>query len=582
MRIGRLPLKPFIILTLWTLFCAWFLFDSFPFKYLNNKLSDTLFQIRADHKKPSSYLNKIVVVGIDDISFKRMNAAWPWGRQVFAEFLDKVQPFEPAVVAFDFAFTGKSQSEEGDRRLAEAMSRVKNVIVACYYSHEVEYILPLVDIGDAVRSYGFINKSLDKDGVHRKVRTLVEFPGPRQVFSFAIETVYAYWGWPPAASVRLQPDRVYMKVPDDSPSKPSKLYSAPLDSNARRWMSFRYRQKDFKYISFWKIMAGEITAEELKGKIVEVGATSAVMHDVHQTPLGRMSGVYINANEIMMLLEKDFVHPFKFPYQWALLMALALGYGLVFSRFRFPMSTLVFIVSEAGLYLVSLCLLMARNVLLEPFPFLFAVGSAYFIVLVHKSVKTFMENLALQKEAIPDGLTGLYAHRYLSLRLEADFKKFQRTNEAFHFAMLDVDFFKKVNDTYGHPQGDAVLTVVARILKDCVRGYDVVARYGGEEFAIIFHHNQTKDLYNVLERIRKTVEAYKFLIPKGHFNVTVSSGLCAITHPQVASKEDLVRLADEALYQAKHGGRNRVCVAEHPVVPPDPALAGSDLPLAST
>jgi diguanylate cyclase len=126
--------------------------------------------------------------------------------------------------------------------------------------------------------------------------------------------------------------------------------------------------------------------------------------------------------------------------------------------------------------------------------------------------------------------------------------------------MVYIDLFKKVNDTYGHEQGNVVLTTVAKLLKNGIRGYDVAARYGGEEFSLVLFNQDPAGAAQIVERIRKAVEATPFNLPTGVLHVTVSSGICSNRNPDVQSKDDLVKLADAALYQAKTQGRNRVCL----------------------
>ena len=127
--------------------------------------------------------------------------------------------------------------------------------------------------------------------------------------------------------------------------------------------------------------------------------------------------------------------------------------------------------------------------------------------------------------------------------------------------MCDIDHFKTVNDTYGHPAGDLVLKGVAEILERQARQTDSVARYGGEEFALILPETDSAAARAIAERIRISVEAFQFTTDLGPLKVTLSLGVA--TSPDVAhQKQELIDQADQALYGAKHGGRNRYVVAE--------------------
>ena len=124
--------------------------------------------------------------------------------------------------------------------------------------------------------------------------------------------------------------------------------------------------------------------------------------------------------------------------------------------------------------------------------------------------------------------------------------------------MFDIDHFKKVNDTYGHLAGDDVLTELSTLLTTTLRTEDVFARYGGEEFAVICRGIDLSQAQVVGERLRKAVEKFRFVHEGTVIPVTISVGVAGLPDPAVKDASDLVARADEALYQSKHGGRNRV------------------------
>jgi diguanylate cyclase (GGDEF)-like protein len=126
--------------------------------------------------------------------------------------------------------------------------------------------------------------------------------------------------------------------------------------------------------------------------------------------------------------------------------------------------------------------------------------------------------------------------------------------------MVDIDFFKKVNDTFGHTEGDQVLCKVSSLLKTSVRKKDIVARYGGEEFILILPEARLEESFVIAERIRRLVENTLFEVGKTEVNLTLSMGISNFPSHRVKSKEELTEMADQALYDAKRGGRNRVCI----------------------
>ncbi|MFP4461441.1 MAG: diguanylate cyclase [Thermotogota bacterium] len=161
-------------------------------------------------------------------------------------------------------------------------------------------------------------------------------------------------------------------------------------------------------------------------------------------------------------------------------------------------------------------------------------------------------NDILREQAIRDGLTGLYNHKRSLELLENEIKRATRYANNLSVLMLDIDYFKKVNDNYGHQTGDDVLVEVSRIIQENIRDTDISGRYGGEEFLIIFPHTSCQMAKNTAERINKTLKEHVF---KEGFTITISGGLAEWRGENAAQ---LIKKADELLYKAKKGGRDRI------------------------
>jgi diguanylate cyclase (GGDEF)-like protein len=155
--------------------------------------------------------------------------------------------------------------------------------------------------------------------------------------------------------------------------------------------------------------------------------------------------------------------------------------------------------------------------------------------------------------SVTDALTGLLNRRYLEKRLNEEINRSNRHGFPMSFMMIDVDFFKSYNDNFGHAEGDKALKMVGTILKESLRGADVAARFGGEEFSILLPQTTTEEAETIAERIRRRVSETVF--PKRQ--VTVSIGIASCS-PEINSPGDLIEAADEALYEAKRQGRNKV------------------------
>lgn len=173
---------------------------------------------------------------------------------------------------------------------------------------------------------------------------------------------------------------------------------------------------------------------------------------------------------------------------------------------------------------------------------------------LERTKKIEEQNILLQKLSSTDALTQLNNRMELDKRLE---KLFMTKNQSLYLIMIDIDFFKKVNDTYGHLVGDSVLKQVAKILKKSLKEKDTIGRWGGEEFLIVFTAKNETDALAVAQRIRKHVEADVF---EEDLKITISLGLSSIKNR--ASVKEWVQKCDEALYKAKNSGRNRVVVAK--------------------
>ncbi|MBU2552414.1 MAG: diguanylate cyclase [Proteobacteria bacterium] len=168
-------------------------------------------------------------------------------------------------------------------------------------------------------------------------------------------------------------------------------------------------------------------------------------------------------------------------------------------------------------------------------------------------------NLILEKLSLTDGLTGLYNHRHFQQCLQDEFHRSRRFNSPMSLIMIDLDDFKMVNDTYGHPVGDKVLLLLADMIRESIREVDTAARYGGEEFAIILPQTDVENSQSVAERLKETIEhSPRFRAIESGLMVTASLGVCGYPDPGIKAARDMTRYADKALYRAKQIGKNRV------------------------
>jgi diguanylate cyclase (GGDEF)-like protein len=165
-------------------------------------------------------------------------------------------------------------------------------------------------------------------------------------------------------------------------------------------------------------------------------------------------------------------------------------------------------------------------------------------------IRSFMER---------DSLTGLLNHTKTKLGLDVAVARAKRLITRTSFAMIDIDKFKLVNDTYGHPVGDRVIASLARLLQQRFRKTDIIGRYGGEEFAVVLTETDVHHAKDMLNKIRTIFSHIKFRHEDEEFSVSFSAGVAS--YPEFANTELLSDAADKALYEAKRTGRNKVCIA---------------------
>lgn len=174
--------------------------------------------------------------------------------------------------------------------------------------------------------------------------------------------------------------------------------------------------------------------------------------------------------------------------------------------------------------------------------------------------KLKQSNEVLQKLAYYDELTGVLNRRAGAASFMVEMERCVRGDQNLSVAMVDIDHFKKVNDTYGHQAGDVVLKEFASTLRKTIRPYDIICRYGGEEFMLIAEVNNEAEAQHLFERVRQNVSELVIQLDKTTINITASFGVYVVTPSTQLTLHEMIKHADKALYQAKGEGRNRVIV----------------------
>jgi diguanylate cyclase (GGDEF)-like protein len=200
----------------------------------------------------------------------------------------------------------------------------------------------------------------------------------------------------------------------------------------------------------------------------------------------------------------------------------------------------------------------------SPRPRAFVDQDEQFLAVLARSAAMALENSILHRKTeeltIIDDLTGAYNYRYFAAKMEEEKRRAARYKQPLALIMIDIDWFKKFNDNYGHEVGNQVLIGMSEVIKRCIRDVDILCRYGGEEFIIILPQTVEREAMRIAERIRMDVETAEFGGGGGipPLKVTVSVGLTSFPENR-RSEDELINAVDQALYRAKGSGKNTVC-----------------------
>ena len=311
-----------------------------------------------------------------------------------------------------------------------------------------------------------------------------------------------------------------------------------------------------------KVINGEAkdAGFNFKNKIIYFGTTASALFDIKTTPTGKtVPGVEVQATYLNNFLDNNFIVKADKAVTAFTGIILALLTGFCIMRI-----TSAFTASFASLSLYLLYILISYymmkyfNIWIELiYPLMLAILafiSAFIVKYLIKS-RDFEQQYKL---ATTDGLTELYNHRYFQEQMLMMVENAKRYDREFSLIILDIDFFKKFNDTFGHQAGDAVLRQVAHTLKKNVRATDIVCRYGGEEMSIILPNTPKDEASSTAQKICERVANNKYKLSndkEGH--VTISLGVATYPHDG-STPSEIIEAADKRLYSAKNNGRNRV------------------------
>lgn len=568
-------LKKFLY-TLWISVFAVLLFFSIKngsFLSFINSMENRTFDIRQNLIANSGvrHHNKdIVIVAIDDGSYEYIldnYGEWPLRRDAYAKMVDYIEAQHPKMIVFDLMFVKSMKSGvQADNALINVFKKYDNVYTSMNLDNQqddlrvppqIPYKLSIIPnsktlnpieysncrvilqgILDATSNIGMINVSRSDDGVLRKMPLYLKYQ----------DKYYPQLGY---------------KVGLDYTN--GNLKNIQPDEEASVILNWYGPSGTFEHIPMYKVLKASEGKKQLsynfKNKVVYFGATAASLFDIKTVPVDKVyPGVEVQATYLNNLIDGSLIK--KCPEAINILAGLFLALLTIIFVLRVQSMPVAFGLSMtmSAFYVVLAYELMQYKYywikIVSPLSFaLFAFIIAVIIKYLIKS-RDFDTQYKL---ATTDGLTELYNHRYFQEQMQRYVSHAMRYETPFSLIIIDIDFFKKFNDNYGHQSGDAVLRQVAMTLKKNVRATDIVCRYGGEEMSIILPNTKREEAISIAQKLCTMVASKKMKLSNGReSNVTISLGVSTFGDEDGNTPAKIIESADQRLYHAKENGRNRV------------------------
>lgn len=571
---------------------SFFILKNANLKYFIDTVENRTFDLRQTIlinqgvKKPSQ---DIVIVAIDDASYEYIldnYGEWPLSRDVYAKIVNYLEKQNPRSIVFDLMFVKSlKSSNDADTALINTFKKYKNLYTSMNFDNQSEDLrtppqLPskltfnitnnskidfseltytncrkiLQGIIDATSNLGIINVSRSDDGILRKMPVIIKYKNDFYP-QLALKVGLDYLG-------ETQNSFEIDKHSDFVINSERKIF---IDKDGSAILNWYGPAETYTYIPMYKLIKavnGEKTELDFdfSNKIVYFGATASSLFDIKTVPTGKIfPGVEVQATYLNNIIDNNFIKKVDRGYTIALSLLLALLIASVVSRVNSAFTASMMSLSTYFIYiLISYYALRFENLWLELiYPLIFSIA-AFTLAYIGKYLVKSRDFEQQYKLATTDGLTELYNHRYFQEQIRMQVEQAKRYSTNFSLIIIDIDFFKKFNDTFGHQSGDAVLRQVAQTLKKNVRSTDIVCRYGGEEMSIILPNTIKDEAFTTAQKICNRVAEKKFkLIGDKETGVTISLGVATFPFDGDTAQK-IIEAADKKLYEAKNNGRNQV------------------------
>lgn len=560
------------------------------FEVAEDRSFDYRQSLKVLHKQPTP--NKdIVVLAIDDASFEMLwdkYGEWPVPRSVYADVINYLEKSKPQAIIFDLMFIKSMKNETvHDNKLINTMNSYNNIYTSMNFDNQPSDVrLPIVlpdrlsvnlenqsevniknkysfkncrailsGLINGTVKIGMTNAARNNDGIIRGLPPLVEYNGKYYPnLSFGASSEYIANG------------KVDKLVIDKNANLKLAHTTIPLNKNGEAILNWYGTSGTHTIYPLYKVineMEGLNKGKkfDFKDKVIFIGTTAMSLYDTKSVPVQESvyPGVEVHATFFNNMLDNNFIKETSFYTNVLIILTVVAIVGFIVMMSTSTIFALLSTILFAIAYLfISYYIMEIYNLWIPVVIPTIAIIIAFALSFLAKYIIKSRDFEYQYKLATIDGLTELYNHRYFQESLKKQIEISKRYNQPFSLIIIDIDFFKKFNDTYGHQAGDAVLKQVAQTLKKNSRTTDIVCRYGGEEMSIILPNTAEEEAFNSAQRMNKAVAEREFQLSSSMTgNVTISIGVS--TFPDNAeTAQELIEFADKGLYLAKENGRNQV------------------------
>lgn len=542
---------------------------------------------KSNVRKPNA---NIVIVAIDDGSYEYIldkYGEWPLQRDVYAKLVDLIELQNPKSIAFDLMFVKSMKSaNDADAALVNIFNKYDNVYTAMNLDDQPDDLrlpakLPetlsvniknesrktdfdyleysncrtiLEEIMNSTSNIGMINVVRADDGVLRKMPLFLKYQGK----------YYPQLGLKVALDYLGLKDKKSFDVDKNSKLLLKGEKTIDVDNDGSVILNWYGPAGTFENIPMYKLIkvinGEEKNTFDFHNKIVYFGATASSLFDIKTVPVDKVyPGVEVQTTYVNNIIDGSLIH--RVPsYANALIgiVLILITIGVVLVIPSMPVSVCLLMTVYLAYIMLTYYLMKFFNLWIEIVSPLSLALFAFVITVVIKYLIKSRDFDAQYKLATTDGLTELYNHRYFQEQMQMHVSHAKRCDTVFSLIIIDIDFFKKFNDNFGHQSGDAVLRQVAFELKKNVRATDIVCRYGGEEMSIILPNTRNEEAIAIANKLCTIIASKKLKLSNGReSNVTISLGVSTFGL-DAQTPAELIEAADKRLYNAKANGRNRV------------------------